>query len=124
MYDVKPTRTGGMTKNHFIAMASIKGGPFGGCQRLGTTSPDGYRGAGKIQAMGEARADSCGKNGTPGWWSDLPGAYGRGNPGIPSMIFPLTCSSSIVRLSGAPRPLATRRAPYGGSSGPCRGAAG
>src|SRR3989475_11915787 len=54
MYDVKPTRTGGMTKNHFIAMSSINGDPFGVCQRWATTSRIEYRDAVKLHARRKA----------------------------------------------------------------------
>src|SRR5439155_1643578 len=94
---------------------------------LGHDLPDGVQGRGDTPREQEGDPErgpnrrlrrtrvAGGKNGIPGWWSDLTCPYCRGKPGIPAMILPLTCSISMVCLSGAPRPLATRRAPDGGS---------
>src|SRR6266581_9551468 len=54
MYDVRPTRIGGMRKNHFIAVSLINGEPFGVCHRWATTSRIEYREAVKIHASKKA----------------------------------------------------------------------
>jgi len=88
-------------------ICGLRAGPRNGV----TTAERKKRMATNRKIRTKSRAVSCGKKGIPGWWSDLTGPYCRGKPGIPSMIFPLTCSISMVDLSGVPRPLAARRAP-------------
>src|SRR6059058_6442697 len=53
-YDVKPTRTGGITKNHFIVPSGIRAVPFGAVHRCATTSRIEYREDVKIQAIRKA----------------------------------------------------------------------
>src|SRR5207247_10082906 len=53
-YDVKPTRTGGITKNHFIVPSGIRAVPFGAVHRWATTSRIEYREDVKIQAIKKA----------------------------------------------------------------------
>src|SRR5207253_2267822 len=53
-YDVKPTRTGGITKNHFIVPSGISAVPFGAVHRCATTSRIEYREDVKIQAIRKA----------------------------------------------------------------------
>src|SRR3989449_8228806 len=57
-YDVRPTRIGGVRKNHFIAGSLIKGGPFGVCHPCATTPRVQYKEAGKVQPSKEAAPDT------------------------------------------------------------------
>src|SRR2546422_10904013 len=54
MYDVRPTRIGGMRKNHFMAVSLINGDPFGVCHRCATTSRIEYKEAVKGHASRKA----------------------------------------------------------------------
>src|SRR2546427_11630181 len=54
MYDVRPTRIGGMRKNHFMAVSLINGDPFGVFHRCAATSRIEYKEAGKVHASRKA----------------------------------------------------------------------
>src|SRR3989454_5487545 len=54
MYDVRPTRIGGVRKNHIIAGWLINGGPFGGCHPCATTPRGGTKEGGEGHAEREA----------------------------------------------------------------------
>src|SRR5438034_11177727 len=53
-YDVKPTRTGGITKNHFIVASRIRAVAFGAVDRCATTSRLEYREDVKSETMRKA----------------------------------------------------------------------
>src|SRR5437879_13480338 len=104
MYDVRRARPGGMTKNHFSAMSSIKGDPFGVCQRWATTSRIEYREAVKIQAMRKAipnadrTGDFAGRASRP---RSMNGRINRKMTGIPLRMSPQNAALKLV-FSGVP----------------------
>src|SRR5436853_3348621 len=53
-YDVKPTRTGGITKNHVIVPSGISAAPFAATHRWATTSPLEYSQDVRIAAIRNA----------------------------------------------------------------------
>src|SRR2546428_12899861 len=77
MYDVSPTSTGGITKNHFIAVSSMSGNPFGVCHRCATTSRIEYREAVKIPPKRNATQNVERKGDLPGRASHPPPMKGR-----------------------------------------------
>src|SRR5206468_641107 len=107
MYDVRPTRTGGMMKNHFIAMSLINGDPFGVCHRCATTSRIEYRDAVKIHASRKAipNADRTGAfAGRASRPRSMNGRIKRKMTGIPLRMSPQNAALKFV-LRGVPSPM-------------------
>src|SRR5947199_9463538 len=107
MYDVRPTRTGGMMKNHFIAMSLINGDPFGVCHRCATSSLIEYRDAVKIHASRKAipNADRTGAfAGRASRPRSMNGRINRKMTGIPLRMSPQNAALKFV-VRGVPSPM-------------------
>ena len=107
MYDVSPTSTGGITKNHFIAVSLMSGEPFGVCHRCATTSRIEYREAVKIHARrnatpnAERTGDFAGRASRP---RSMKGRISRKITGIPLSRSPQNAALKSV-LRGVPAPI-------------------
>src|SRR3989442_4373447 len=77
MYDVRPTSTGGITKNHFMAVSLMSGEPVGLCHRCAMTSRIEYSDAGKIHARRKATPNAERAGDFPGRDSRPPAMDGR-----------------------------------------------
>src|SRR2546430_3311331 len=107
MYDVRPTRIGGMRKNHFIAVSLINGDPFGVCHRCATTSRIEYKEAVKVHASRKAipnadrTGDFAGRASRP---RSMNGRINRKMTGIPLRMSPQNAALKLV-FSGVPSPM-------------------
>src|SRR5256712_4062035 len=107
MYDVRPTRIGGMRKKHFIAVSLINGGPFGGFHRCATTSRIEYKEAVKGHASRKAtpKADRPGDlAGSAPRPRALNGRIKRKMTGIPLRMSPQNAALKLV-FRGVPSPM-------------------